>query len=78
VRSKIAIVFQQPVCLDQRLAASGLMMKNNDNLNLHQKGYTNRLPAIAPYQVLFTLGYSALFTFAIDFPKYEAFKKFGL
>jgi H+-transporting ATPase len=36
------------------------------------------IPALAPYQVLFVLGYSALFTLAIDFPKYEAFKKFGL
>jgi len=33
---------------------------------------------LAPYQVLFILGFSALFTLAIDFPKYEAFKKFGL
>ena len=33
---------------------------------------------LTPYQVLFTLGFSALFTLAIDFPKYEAFKKFGL
>lgn len=33
---------------------------------------------ITPIQVLFALGFSALFTFAIDFPKYEAFKKFGL
>jgi len=30
------------------------------------------------YQVLFILGFSALFTLAIDFPKYEAFKKFKL
>jgi H+-transporting ATPase len=36
------------------------------------------IPSIAPYQVLFVLGYSALFTLAIDFPKYEVFKKFGL
>ncbi|MFZ2037004.1 MAG: plasma-membrane proton-efflux P-type ATPase [Dehalococcoidales bacterium] len=36
------------------------------------------IPALAPYQVFFVLGYSALFTLAIDFPKYEAFKKFGL
>ena len=36
------------------------------------------IPALAPYQVLFVLGYSALFTLAIDFPKYKAFKKFGL
>lgn len=33
---------------------------------------------LTPYQVIFLLGFSALFTFAIDFPKYEAFKKFGL
>jgi H+-transporting ATPase len=33
---------------------------------------------LTSYQVLFTLGFSALFTLAIDFPKYEAFKKFGL
>jgi H+-transporting ATPase len=33
---------------------------------------------LTPYQVLFTLVFSALFTLAIDFPKYEAFKKFGL
>jgi H+-transporting ATPase len=30
------------------------------------------------HQVLFILGFSALFTFAIDIPKYLAFKKFGL
>ncbi len=30
------------------------------------------------YQVLFILGFSALFTFALDFPKYFAFRKFGL
>jgi H+-transporting ATPase len=36
------------------------------------------IPALPVYQVFFALGYSALFTFAIDFPKYEAFKKFGL
>ena len=35
-------------------------------------------PRVTPYQVLFVLGFSALFTLAIDFPKYEAFKKFGL
>jgi H+-transporting ATPase len=33
---------------------------------------------LTPYQVLFALGFSALFTVAIDFPKYKAFKKFGL
>ncbi|MGB8707663.1 MAG: plasma-membrane proton-efflux P-type ATPase [Dehalococcoidia bacterium] len=31
---------------------------------------------LTPHQVIFLLGFSALFTFAIDFPKYEAFKKF--
>ncbi|MHB8104478.1 MAG: plasma-membrane proton-efflux P-type ATPase [Dehalococcoidales bacterium] len=36
------------------------------------------LTPLTPYQVLFTLGFSAIFTLAIDFPKYEAFKKFGL
>jgi H+-transporting ATPase len=36
------------------------------------------IPALALYQVLFVLAYSALVTLAIDFPKYEAFKKFGL
>ncbi len=33
---------------------------------------------LAPYQVLFSLVFSAVFTLVIDFPKYEAFKKFGL
>jgi H+-transporting ATPase len=33
---------------------------------------------IAPQQVLLALGFSALFTFAIDYPKYLAFKKFAL
>ena len=33
---------------------------------------------LTPYQVLFVLGFSALFTLAIDFPKCKAFKKFGL
>jgi H+-transporting ATPase len=33
---------------------------------------------LTPYQVLFVLGFSAVFTLAIDFPKYETFKKFGL
>ncbi len=28
--------------------------------------------------LFFVLGFSALFTLAIDFPKHEAFKKFGL
>ena len=34
--------------------------------------------SLTPYQVLFILGFSALFTLAIDFPKYLVFKKFGL
>ena len=33
---------------------------------------------LTPYQVLFILGFSALFTLAIDFPKYLAFRRFGL
>jgi H+-transporting ATPase len=33
---------------------------------------------LAVYQVLFVLGFSALFTFAIDVPKYLAFRRFGL
>jgi H+-transporting ATPase len=33
---------------------------------------------IAAHQVLFILGFSAGFTFAIDYPKYLAFKKFAL
>ncbi len=33
---------------------------------------------ITLYQVLFILGFSALFTFAIDYPKHLAFKKFAL
>jgi len=36
------------------------------------------ITALTPYQVLFVLGFSAVSTLAIDFPKYEAFKKFGL
>jgi H+-transporting ATPase len=34
--------------------------------------------ALTPYQVLFILGFTAIFTLAIDFPKKLAFKKFGL
>jgi H+-transporting ATPase len=34
--------------------------------------------SLRPYQVFFILGFSALFTLAIDFPKYLAFKRFGL
>jgi len=33
---------------------------------------------LSPVQVLFILGFSALFTLAADFPKHLAFKKFGL
>jgi H+-transporting ATPase len=40
--------------------------------------YGGIITSLTPYQVLFTLGFSALFTLAIDFPKYKAFKKFGL
>ncbi|MFA5307887.1 MAG: plasma-membrane proton-efflux P-type ATPase [Dehalococcoidales bacterium] len=40
--------------------------------------YGGIITPLTPYQVLFALGFSALFTLAIDFPKYEAFKKYGL
>jgi len=36
------------------------------------------ITSLSAYQVLFILGFSALFTLAIDFPKYLAFKTFGL
>jgi H+-transporting ATPase len=36
------------------------------------------VPPVTPLQMLFALGFSALFTFAIDYPKYLAFKKFAL
>jgi H+-transporting ATPase len=36
------------------------------------------VPPLTLLQVLFVLGLSALFTFAIDYPKYLAFKKFAL
>ena len=36
------------------------------------------VPPVTPFQMLFVLGLSALFTFAIDYPKYLAFRKFGL
>jgi H+-transporting ATPase len=36
------------------------------------------IPRVTLFQMLFVLGFSALFTFAIDYPKYLAFKKFGL
>jgi H+-transporting ATPase len=36
------------------------------------------VPPLTPFEVGFALGFSALFTFAIDVPKYLAFKRFGL
>jgi H+-transporting ATPase len=36
------------------------------------------VPPLTPFQVVFVLGLSALFTFAIDYPKYLAFRKFRL
>jgi H+-transporting ATPase len=33
---------------------------------------------LTPFQVLFLIGFSALFTFAIDIPKYISFQRFGL
>ncbi len=36
------------------------------------------LPAVTASQMLFLLGFSALFTFAVDYPKYLAFRRFGL
>jgi len=36
------------------------------------------VPRITPLQMLFALIFSAVFTFAIDYPKYLAFRKFGL
>jgi H+-transporting ATPase len=36
------------------------------------------IPSITTLQVLFVLGLSVLFTFAIDYPKYLAFRKFKL
>jgi H+-transporting ATPase len=36
------------------------------------------VPRVTPIQMLFALIFSALFTFAIDYPKYLAFRKFGL
>jgi H+-transporting ATPase len=36
------------------------------------------VPAISPTQMLFVLGFSAVFTVAIDYPKFLAFRKFGL
>ena len=36
------------------------------------------IPRVTLFQMLFVLGLSALFTFAIDYPKHLAFRKFGL
>lgn len=36
------------------------------------------VPRVTPFQMLFVLVFSAVFTFAIDYPKYLAFRKFGL
>jgi H+-transporting ATPase len=36
------------------------------------------LPPVTLAQVLFVLGFSAIFTLAVDYPKYYAFRKFGL
>jgi H+-transporting ATPase len=36
------------------------------------------IPHLKLYQVLFIMGFSAIFTFGIDLPKYYIFKKFGL
>jgi H+-transporting ATPase len=36
------------------------------------------VPPLTPLQMLFVLGFSALFTLATDLPKYYAFRKFGL
>jgi H+-transporting ATPase len=36
------------------------------------------VPPVTPFQMLFILGLSALFTFAIDYPKYLAFQRFDL
>jgi H+-transporting ATPase len=36
------------------------------------------IPSLPLYQVLAILGFSALFTFAIDFPKFYLFRKFRL
>jgi H+-transporting ATPase len=36
------------------------------------------VPPVTLFEMLFVLGLSALFTFAIDYPKYLAFKTFGL
>ena len=36
------------------------------------------LPPVTVAQVLIVLGFSAIFTFGVDYPKYYAFRKFGL
>jgi H+-transporting ATPase len=36
------------------------------------------IPSLSLYQVLFILGFSALFTLSLDPPKYYVFRKFGL
>ena len=36
------------------------------------------IPSITLHQVLFLLGFSALFTLSVDFPKYYVFRKLGL
>jgi H+-transporting ATPase len=36
------------------------------------------VPPLVPYQIVAVLGFSILFTLAIDFPKYYLFKRFGL
>jgi H+-transporting ATPase len=36
------------------------------------------ISSLTPLQVLFLVGFSALFTFAIDIPKYYTFRRFGL
>ena len=36
------------------------------------------VPSLSLYQVLAVLGFSALFTLGIDFPKYYLFRRFGL
>jgi hypothetical protein len=36
------------------------------------------MPSLTLYKVLLVLGLSALFTLALDFPKYSIFRKLGL
>jgi len=36
------------------------------------------IPSITPAQVLLILGFSAIFTLGVDFPKYYVFRKFRL